>query len=87
MHLTWKNLKRTLLNIRAVWLSTKMNKQRIVLSFSFLNSVLITTAHILSSSDIKVSTGWKNPLQTLINSLHPPVKHGDHLFLSFKGET
>lgn len=82
-----EKLKRTLLNIRTVWLRTKTNKQRIVLSFSVLNSVPIPTAHMLSSSDIKDSTGWKNPLQTLINSLHPPVKHGDHLFPSFKGET
>lgn len=76
-----EKLKRTLLNVRMARTSTKANKQRIVSSFSLLNLALITIAHALSSSDIKDTTGRQNPLQTLINSLDPPVKGGE-LFVS-----
>lgn len=72
--------------MRTAWMSTKTNKQRIVL----FSPPEPGPHHHCSHTFIlwyQRHHRMENPLQTLINSHNPPVKHGGSFFLSFKEET
>lgn len=81
-----EKLKRTLLNVRTAWMSTKANKQNCFLFSPLESSAQLHHSHTFILH-IKDTPGRQNPLQILINSPNPPVKLGDHLLLSFKEET